>query len=173
MAATGEKNMKDLFLTLPQVGRVDWIGLRTERRGAIHEVDQVEVDLERGLIGDRFSGKPGSRRMVTLIQAEHITAIAQFLGRDPIDPKELRRNIVVSGVNLLAFKAPSRKFHFSIGGAVLMMTGNCHPCSRMEENLGPGGYNAMRGHGGITTTVIQSGIVKIGDAVKLIGEVES
>ena len=75
----------------------------------------------------------------------------------------LRRNIVVSGINLLALKHQQ----FQVGEVLLETTGICAPCSRMEENLGAGGYNSMRGHGGITAKIIQGGQIKIGDIVKL------
>jgi MOSC domain-containing protein YiiM len=69
---------------------------------------------------------------------------------------------VVSGINLLAFNDAE----FTIGTARLKMTGLCHPCSRMEQNLGLGGYNAMRGHGGITCEIIAAGTIKLGDEVR-------
>ena len=151
---------RELIDTLPQRGRVEWIGVRPTRKAPLETVERVEAVTDRGLAGDHYA-KPGGSRQVTLIQAEHITAVASMLGRDPITPDVLRRNVVVRGINLLALK--DRQFF--VGGALLQFTGLCQPCSRMELALGPGGYNALRGHGGITARVIRGGTLALGDEV--------
>jgi len=156
--------MKLLLDTLPQVGTVIWIGIRPERRIPLQSVNQVLSQEGAGLAGDHFSGKGQSKRQVTLISAEHIEAVASMLHREEIDPGLLRRNIVVKGINLLALKDKQ----FKVGGTVLEMSGLCHPCSRMEKNLGAGGYNAMRGHGGITARIIKGGVIRIGDEVRVL-----
>jgi MOSC domain-containing protein YiiM len=164
MAEEGE--MQTLLNTLPQTGEVLWIGLRPGPRLPVEVVEGAEAVPGSGLVGDRFRGRGAeSQRQVTLIQAEHLTAVGSFLGGGPIDPALLRRNIVVSGLNLLALKDK----RFRIGDALLEYTGNCHPCSRMEEVLGPGGYNAMRGHGGITARVIEGGLIRVGESVSVAG----
>jgi MOSC domain-containing protein YiiM len=142
-------------------GRVAWIGLRPMRRAPVQAVDAATLDPEQGLIGDHYSSRTGGDRHVTLIQSEHLAAIAAYLGRDSVAPDQLRRNIVVSGINLLALKGR----RFALGEAMLEWTGECHPCSRMEEILGAGGYNAVRGHGGMTARVIVQGRVARDDAV--------
>lgn len=153
--------MQRLLDTLPQVGEVVWIGLRPGHREEVQSVNEAAVRVGSGLVGDRFRGRPDSKRQVTLIQSEHLAAVGSMLGGDSVDPSLTRRNIVVKGINLLALKDKQ----FRIGDAILEMTGLCHPCSRMEANLGHGGYNAMRGHGGITAKVIAEGTIRVGDRV--------
>lgn len=154
-----------LMQTFHQPGEVRWIGLRTVSRGPVVAVEKVHCAVSDGLDGDRYRGSPGGKRQVTLIQAEHLPVVAALLKRDSIDPALLRRNIVVAGINLHAL----RKMKFRIGEAVLEGTGDCDPCSRMEEVLGPGGYQALRGHGGITATVLEAGWIGIGDRVTGLG----
>lgn len=153
--------LKELFGQHAQHGFVVWIGIRPERRASMQVLDSVLAVQDKGLQGDRYSGKGGVRQ-VTLIQEEHLDAVASFMGKLVIPPELTRRNIMVAGLNLLALKGQQ----FRIGEAVLEYSGECHPCSRMEENLGTGGYNAMRGHGGITAKVIKEGIIRIGDRVR-------
>ncbi len=147
---------------MPQQGQVEWIGIRPEKRKSLKILDKVRV-LQDGLDGDHYAGS-SCKRSVTLIQAEHIVAIASLLHRDEVDLIELRRNIVVSGINLLALK----EREFKIGSAILKMTGLCQPCSRMEETFGEGGYNAVRGHGGINAKVVLPGEIRLKDKVEVI-----
>ncbi|CAD5299615.1 MOSC domain-containing protein YiiM [Bosea sp. 62] len=145
-----------------RLGRIVWIGLRPARRAVMTVTDLATLDERQGLIGDHYSSRTGGARHVTVIQQEHLAAIASHLGLATVAADLLRRNIIVAGINLFALK----NHRFSLGEAVLEWTGECHPCSRMEEVLGQGGYNAVRGHGGITAQVIESGTIVIGDRLE-------
>lgn len=146
--------------TFARQGGVAWIGIRPIRQKPLRPLETVQAVEALGLEGDHYAS-PGGKRQVTLIQAEHLVTVAGLLGLDTVTPEQLRRNIVVSGINLLALKGKQ----FRIGEALLEYTGTCDPCSRMESNLGRGGYNAMRGHGGITARVLRSGRIRVGDTV--------
>ena len=166
MKAALDMPIKELINYLPQVGRLEWIGIREKRKEPLSSVEEVGVSVDGGLEGDHFKSNFSKKRQVTLIQKEHLDGVASMLGKDTISPSLTRRNLVISRINLFALR--DRKF--SIGEVVFEGTGYCHPCSRMEENLGPGGYNAMRGHGGLTAKVISQGTIRIGDEVKLLVE---
>ena len=148
-----------LMTRLPRAGRVHWIGLRPARDLAMREVAEAQAVPGEGLRGDRYAGGSG-KRGITLIQAEHLPAIAALAGRG-IEPALLRRNVVVSGIPLIALK--DRQFR--IGEVVLQGTESCDPCSRMETALGAGGYNAMRGMGGLCARIVSGGNFRVGDEV--------
>jgi len=160
--------MQTLRETLPQVGRITWIGRRPAKRMPLESVETAQLDTDAGLVGDHYSGRSGKRQL-TLIQGEHLRAVAQMLHRETVDPAQTRRNVVVEGINLLALQDQQ----VQIGQAVVEITGLCHPCSRMEEVLGAGGYNAMRGHGGLTAKIVRPGAIKLGDEVRLLYEDKS
>jgi len=149
-----------LMATLPRPGRVQWIGLRPSRDVAMVEAHRAFATTGKGLDGDRYASGSG-KRGVTLIQAEHLPAIASLAGWEAVPPALLRRNLVVSGLPIVALKGR----RFRIGEVLLEGTGDCDPCSRMEQALGPGGYNAMRGHGGLCARILEGGWLARGDAV--------
>ena len=149
-----------LFGQFPRAGRVQWIGLRPARDVPMQQVDRVEAEAGGGLAGDRYKSGSG-KRGVTLIQAEHLPVIAALSGHAEVAPATLRRNLLVSGIPLVALKGR----RFRIGEVVLEGTDECDPCSRMEDALGPGGYNAMRGMGGLCARILEGGALRVGDAV--------
>ena len=152
-----------MMATLPRAGRVEWLGLRPARAAAVLEVEQAIAQTGAGLVGDRYAGGSG-KRGVTLIQAEHLPVIAALTGLASVSPPTLRRNVVVSGLPIIALKGR----RFRIGQVLLEGTGPCDPCSLMEAALGPGGYNAMRGHGGLCARIVEGGTLRLGDAVVVV-----
>jgi MOSC domain-containing protein YiiM len=150
-----------LLNNLPQQGEIKSILLRPARDQMMKSVLSATVLPGEGLEGDRFKGRADSKRAITLFQAENLPVLASLLHLDEIDPRLLRRNLLVSGINLHALSG--RKFR--IGQAMFEGAGQCHPCSKMEKVLGPGGFNAMRGIGGLCAKIIEGGEIHIGDVV--------
>lgn len=160
------KTIRDLNAPPHVEGRVEAIIVRGSPRDPARLVTNTLALAGIGLADDRL-GLRGeaelSTRQVTLIQQEHLAVIAQLARVHQVDIVALRRNLVVSGINLLALKNAK----LQVGDAVLEIVGPCQPCSRMEEAIGPGGYAAMRGHGGMTARVLTGGAISVGDVVRV------
>lgn len=154
--------LQTLLAAVPQQGRVRWIGVRPQSRAPLLELPAVEARREAGLTGDHARPGPRNARQVTLIQWEHLAVIGALLGR-PVEPADLRRNLAISGINLFSLKGR----RFRIGTAILETTGWCQPCGRLEDRLGEGAFQAIRGHGGITARVVAGGIIRLDDPVSV------
>ena len=168
-------SLQDLADRFASQGRLESIILRPDRLQPAHFVQSVEAMPGYGLMGDRRSQQKRTtasacKREITLIQAEHIPLIAKWGNLDDLSPLQLRRNLVISGINLIALRSPfpNLKLNWQIGEDVQFeLTGPCDPCSRMEKDLGYGVYNAMRGHGGMTARLLTGGTIHVGDRIRL------
>lgn len=171
----GGESLRDLVTRFADTGRVEAIVLRAQRRSDAMFVDEAQAEPGRGLIGDHRARRASDsdamrRRELTLIQHEHLPLIGAWTAQPTVDARRLRRNLVISGLNLLAAHSPFPDWVlvWRIGPDVCIeITGTCPPCSRMEAELGSGGYNALRGHGGMTARVITGGSIRVGAAVRL------
>ncbi len=156
-------DLQQLMFSHHRPGRVEWLSFRPVKHSPVQVVTELNVDPVHGIVGDHYQGSSGNRH-VTIMQYEHL-AVLQSILQVPVDPCLLRRNFLISGINVHALRVSQ----FRIGSQVVLAgTGDCHPCSRMEQNLGYGGYSAMRGHGGITCRVVQGGKIKVGDRVTIL-----
>ena len=165
--------LRDLSTRFARTGRIEAIYLRPARDVAAIRVDAAVAVAGRGLEGDRSmaGARTGHKRQVTLLSHEHVPIIAGWAGSDAIDPAVLRRNLVISGINLVATRAlfPDRPVQVHIGDEVILqVTGSCDPCSKMEAALGAGGYNAMRGHGGMTAIDRDRRRIALHDVVRVV-----
>lgn len=146
------------LVPLDVTGRVDGIVVRPRRRAPVVAVQ--EWDLHGAADHAR-----STKRAVTLISAEHVEAIAATLGEQAIDWRQLRRNVLIRGLNVNSLRGRT----FAIGDQVVLEgTGPCDPCSRMPEILGPGGYAAMLGIGGVCAAIVTPGTIRVGDTLRLL-----
>jgi len=142
-------------------GKIEWIGIRPERRAEVKSVADVRVDINDGLVGDHVTQ---DHRQVTIISKEDLEQVRQTIGTETIDPADARRNIVISGMDFTDLNGAKIRLGDE---AVIEVTGYCHPCQRMDENFGEGGREAMAHKAGWTAKVLISGDASIGDRVEL------
>ncbi|MFI6827910.1 MOSC domain-containing protein [Kribbella sp. NPDC050241] len=133
---------------------------------------EVEVRAGLGIVGDRYFGQKVHRNAaVTFVDAASLDELARALDlATPPDPHLMRRNIVLRGfpIDTLASHpgSPGRRFSLDSGsGAVDFQAYRpANPCAWMDVVLAPGAMKALRGHGGVRTTPLSDGTLRLGSA---------
>jgi len=138
------------------------IAVKPQRLQPMHLLSVGELSVEKGVAGDS-RGKPGPRQ-VTLLSQLAWQAACDELG--VILPwMERRANLLVEDLPL----AGATGSQIVMGNAILEITGETDPCSRMKA-VHEGLYDALNRdwRGGVTCRVLQGGLLTLGMDVKLI-----
>jgi len=149
-------------------GRLLGIARHARSRGPIETIGSAVVTMPLGIHGDhRGAVKPGGkgRRQVTVITRAAWEAAMADLGRDDLHWSVRRANLLIDGVELPQRSGARLAF---AGGVVLEITGECDPCSRMDE-IAPGLKDALTPdwRGGVIARVLADGDLAIGDEVRI------
>lgn len=127
-------------------------------------LDEVRCESGMGLVGDRYHGKdPGSKTQVTFVSLEVLEEMCRSLGIRDLDFAVLRRNVLVSGVDLNDLIGKT----FSIGDVVFEGMEECKPCYWMDEAVAPGANAFLAGRGGLRCRILAGGTLSCGVGIEL------
>jgi MOSC domain-containing protein YiiM len=151
-------------------GKVAGIFIASAARAELTALDEARVLPGKGLVGDRysfgagtFSRLPGTGRAMTLIESEVIEDVASQHGLDLAGGRS-RRNIVTTGLRLNEVVGRC----FRIGTALFRAMRLAEPCSELEQHIGPGLQEALRGRGGLRADALEEGVIHVGDVIEVL-----
>jgi len=148
------------------------------RRPAVDErevLEEAELDLELGLVGDSWSsrGRSGGRTanrdaQITVVSARAVALAARDRDRWPLAGDQLYVDLDISRDNL----PPGTRL--AIGSAVVEVTAEPHTgCKKFRARFGMEAlelFNSPQGRAlnlrGINTRVVEPGVVRTGDSVR-------
>ncbi len=127
----------------------------------VESVDSVECVLGRGLKGDRFFDfKENFKGQITFFEQSVFEAVSAALEIEDLDVAQMRRNVIVSGVELNELVGKE----FEIQGVRFLGTEECAPCYWMNDAVGEGAEELMKGRGGLRCRILSSGTLSLGKA---------
>jgi MOSC domain-containing protein YiiM len=137
------------------------IAVKPQKRQPMLACAIVDLSVEVGIAGD-WRGKPGPRQVTLMSQTAWHAACAELGVHLPWEAR--RANLLVDDLPL----SQAIGAHILLGDAVLEITGETDPCSRMEA-VHPGLRNALGSHwrGGVCCRVLQGGLLVLGMEVIL------
>ena len=132
------------------------------RNHGMMRVEEALCEAERGLAGDRYHDEePGTKTQVTFVAREVVDEMCRTLGIAQPDYSSLRRNVLVSGVDLNSLIGKT----FAIDGVFFEGVEECKPCYWMDEAVASGANAFLAGRGGLRCRILNSGILRCGENV--------
>lgn len=154
------------------IGRVASLHIHPSNAGEpMLSVDSMAIETNAGIVGNtRYwqrqspsTGKP-THRQISLIEREQIEKHANSLGLPCIEAGLVRSNIETEGIDLVTLVNSK----ISIGETTLYIAATRDPCHKMDKITLGLREIMMNNKQGVLARVIQSGKIKIGDAIQYI-----
>ena len=126
------------------------------------ETREIECIAGHGIRGDRFFDfRDDYEGQVTFFAREIFDELSQAFGLTNKSPGVLRRNIIVSGVELIDLIGTD----FELQGVQFHGTAHCQPCAWMDVAFAPGAKKFLAsGKGGLRAQILTDGKISVGDA---------
>jgi FdhD protein len=132
------------------------------RNHGMMRMEEVLCEAGRGLAGDRYHDEePGAKTQVTFVAREVVDEMCGTLGIAQPDYSSLRRNVLVSGVDLNSLIGKT----FAIDGVFFEGVEECKPCYWMDEAVAPGANAFLAGRGGLRCRILNGGTLRCGESI--------
>lgn len=127
----------------------------------VEDVEEVQCVEGAGLVGDRyFDYQENYRGQVTFFSREVFEAACAAVGAVDRPPWAMRRNVMTEGIDLNELIGK----RFEIQGITFQGAEECSPCAWMDQAVGPGAHDFLRGRGGLRARILSSGTLRRGEA---------
>ena len=147
------------------MGKIEAINISSISEEETVYVNQAFLEKNKGIVNDRYYNNfKHSMEQVTLIDKEEIDLFNYNIKKN-IDYKDFRRNIIVSGLNLI--KCINKTI--LINDVKLKIHEICQPCKYLQDKLKtPKLVKLLANKSGVRAEIITSGFIKVNDRVKVI-----
>jgi len=147
------------------MSKVIRLGITENNNQKIQEVDKIELLSGKGILGDRhFHENNDIRNQVTLIESENVDYYNNKFKTNHLYV-DFRRNVVTKGIQLNNLVGKK----LLIGNVKVQGHDLCRPCKHLEETLkGKDVIKEFLRRGGLRCEILNSGIITIGDEIKVI-----
>ena len=147
------------------MGKIEAINISNISEANTFYVNQAYLEKGKGIVNDRYyENFKEKKEQVTLISLEEINAFNNQVNQN-IEPKDFRRNIIVSGIDLNKLIDKQIK----INQVILKIHEICQPCKYLQDRLKlPSLIKLLVNKSGVRAEIIKSGNLSVGDTIKKI-----
>ena len=145
------------------MGKIEAISITNISEANTFYANQAYLEKGKGIVNDRYyENFKEKKEQVTLINLEEINNFNKQVQQN-IEPKDFRRNIIVSGIDLNKLIDKQIK----INQVILKIHEICQPCKYLQDKLKlPRLVKLLVNKSGVRAEIITSGNLSVGDKIQ-------